>query len=130
MPPSIKLVYFWMKLSNKRCYLLSEGANLPFLVYFIPFNKTSYVLQGFVHNFSYLKLYKTLPLSKLATFMRPVLERSGSNIDTEKELTKQLLCFKHKMKNMVWTKGGSGLDGSFQSGSEVSLNFYKIILIR
>ncbi|XP_065208798.1 eukaryotic translation initiation factor 3 subunit L [Planococcus citri] len=71
---------------------------------------------------SYLKLYKTLPLSKLATFMRPVLERSGSNIDTEKELTKQLLCFKHKMKNMVWTKGGSGLDGSFQSGSE--LDFY------
>lgn len=72
------------------------------------------------HYFSYLKLYKTLPLPKLAAFMRPVLERPGSNSDLEKELTKQLLCFKHKMKNMVWSKGASGLDGSFQSGSEVS----------
>lgn len=71
---------------------------------------------------SYLKLYKTLPLSKLATFMRPALERPGCNQDTEKELIKQLLCFKHKMKNMVWNKGASGLDGSFQSGSE--LDFY------
>lgn len=33
-----------------------------------------------------------------------------------------LLCFKHKMKNIVWTKGSSGLEGSFQSGSE--LDFY------
>lgn len=75
-------------------------------------------------DYSYLKLYKTLPLSKLASFMRPVLERPGCNPDIEKELIKQLLCFKHKMKNMVWNKGSSGLDGSFQSGSEVSLSFY------
>ena len=90
-----------------------------------------------------MKLYKTLPLSKLATFMRPALVppdsmndaekeqlnklnfrgpsmlSSDSMHDPEKELIKQLLCFKHKMKNMVWNKGASGLDGSFQSGSEV-----------
>lgn len=53
--------------------------------------------------------------------MRPVLERPGCNPDIEKELIKQLLCFKHKMKNMVWNKGASGLDGSFQSGSEVKI---------
>lgn len=34
-------------------------------------------------------------------------------------LTIHLLCFKHKMKNVVWTKGTSGLEGKFQSGSEV-----------
>lgn len=70
---------------------------------------------------SYLKLYTTLPLSKLATFMgntRSDIE--GWDLDKEvNALTIHLLCFKHKMKNIVWTKGTSGLDGKFQSGSEV-----------
>lgn len=39
------------------------------------------------------------------------------------ELRTHLLCFKHKMKNIVWTKGTSGLEGSFQSGSEVRFLF-------
>uniref|UniRef100_A0A4W5Q0T6 Eukaryotic translation initiation factor 3 subunit L n=1 Tax=Hucho hucho TaxID=62062 RepID=A0A4W5Q0T6_9TELE len=34
----------------------------------------------------------------------------------------QLLVFKHKMKNLVWTSGISALDGEFQSASEV--DFY------
>jgi len=58
---------------------------------------------------SYLKLYTTLPLSKLATFM---------DIN-EEELKTHLMCFKHKMKNVVWTKGSSGLEGEFKSSSEV-----------
>jgi translation initiation factor 3 subunit L len=69
---------------------------------------------------SYLKLYTTLPLSKLATFMSN--NQRGEKWDLEKEMTDlsiHLLCFKHKMKNVVWTKGASGLDGKFQSGSEV-----------
>lgn len=69
---------------------------------------------------SYLKLYTTLPLSKLATFMST--SQRGEKWDLEKEMTAlsiHLLCFKHKMKNVVWTKGASGLDGKFQSGSEV-----------
>lgn len=69
---------------------------------------------------SYLKLYTTLPLTKLATFI--CSSRADENWEIEKEvntLTIQLLCFKHKMKNIVWTKGASGLDGRFQSGSEV-----------
>lgn len=71
--------------------------------------------------FSYLKLYTTLPLSKLATFMTPPNEpldekKLQQNIEN---LRIHLLCFKHKMKNIVWTKGTSGLEGSFQSGSEV-----------
>ncbi|CAD6224788.1 GSCOCG00005553001-RA-CDS [Cotesia congregata] len=75
---------------------------------------------------SYLKLYTTLPLSKLATFMyRSNSSSTDENWDLDKEvaaLTIHLLCFKHKMKNIVWTKGASGLDGKFQSGSE--LDFY------
>ncbi|XP_060079974.1 eukaryotic translation initiation factor 3 subunit L-like isoform X1 [Ylistrum balloti] len=61
---------------------------------------------------SYLKLYTTLPLTKLAVFMDM----------SEDELRTHLMCFKHKMKNLVWTKGTSGLDGEFQSASEV--DFY------
>ncbi|XP_052069972.1 eukaryotic translation initiation factor 3 subunit L-like [Mytilus californianus] len=61
---------------------------------------------------SYLKLYTTLPLSKLAGFMEMPVE----------ELKTHLMCFKHKMKNVVWTKGTSGLEGEFQSASEV--DFY------
>ncbi|XP_064594734.1 eukaryotic translation initiation factor 3 subunit L-like [Liolophura sinensis] len=61
---------------------------------------------------SYLKLYTTLPMSKLATFMDL----------TDEELQTNLMCFKHKMKNVVWTKGTSGLEGEFQSASEV--DFY------
>lgn len=74
---------------------------------------------------SYLKLYTTLPLSKLATFMcSNSTSRPDENWDLDKEvasLSIHLLCFKHKMKNIVWTKGASGLDGKFQSGSEVKL---------
>jgi translation initiation factor 3 subunit L len=72
---------------------------------------------------SYLKLYTTLPLSKLASFMDKN-ERNGER-DHDRAVSKlstQLLCFKHKMNNVVWTKGSSGLEGKFQSGSE--LDFY------
>lgn len=61
---------------------------------------------------SYLKLYTTLPVSKLAIFMD----------ESEERLMTQLMCFKHKMKNLVWTKGTSCLEGEFQSASEV--DFY------
>jgi len=61
---------------------------------------------------SYLKLYTTLPIGKLAAFMDM----------GERELKTHLMCFKHKMKNVVWSKGVSGLDGEFQSCSE--LDFY------
>lgn len=73
---------------------------------------------------SYLKLYTTLPLNKLAAFMDKN-ERNDSERDHDRAVAKlstQLLCFKHKMKNVVWTKGSSGLEGKFQSGSE--LDFY------
>jgi translation initiation factor 3 subunit L len=71
---------------------------------------------------SYLKLYTTLPLQKLASFMDKN-ERNGErdNDRAVSRLSTQLLCFKHKMNNVVWTKGG-GLEGKFQSGSE--LDFY------
>lgn len=71
---------------------------------------------------SYLKLYTTLPLLKLATFMSQG-HTGDTNWEQEIEALRiHLLCFKHKMKNIVWTKGSSGLEGSFQSGSE--LDFY------
>jgi len=63
-------------------------------------------------QFSYLRLYTTMPVSKMAAFLEM----------KEEEFRTHLLCFKHKMKNVVWTKGTSGLDGELQSGSEV--DFY------
>lgn len=72
---------------------------------------------------SYLKLYTTLPLSKLATFMSQNNRNDERDLDKEtRALLIHLLCFKHKMKNVVWSKGASGLEGKFQSGSE--LDFY------
>jgi translation initiation factor 3 subunit L len=54
----------------------------------------------------------------------------GPSQDENRDLKKEiealiihLLCFKHKMKNVVWTKGTSGLEGQFQSGSEVGMGF-------
>ncbi|KAL4841237.1 hypothetical protein H8958_000950 [Nasalis larvatus] len=61
---------------------------------------------------SFLKLYTTMPVAKLAGFLDL----------TEQEFRIQLPVFKHKMKNMVWTSGITTLDGEFQSASEV--NFY------
>ena len=43
---------------------------------------------------SYLKLYTTMPLDKMAGFMEMPAE----------EFRNHLLAFKHKMKNVVWTK--------------------------
>lgn len=71
---------------------------------------------------SYMKLYTTLPLLKLVTFMSQAA-RQNDDWDVEREirnLTIHLLSFKHKMKNVVWTRGPSGLDGKFSSDSEVS----------
>ncbi|XP_063703073.1 eukaryotic translation initiation factor 3 subunit L [Culicoides brevitarsis] len=70
---------------------------------------------------SYLKLYTTLPIEKLASFMDQN-NREGDDDRKVAKLLTHLLCFKHKMKNVVWTKGSSGLEGKFQSGSE--LDFY------
>jgi len=61
---------------------------------------------------SYLKLYTTMPISKLASFLDL----------NEDALRVQLLAYKHKMQNVVWTAGSSGLEGEFQSGSDV--DFY------
>jgi translation initiation factor 3 subunit L len=61
---------------------------------------------------SFLKLYTTMPIEKLSAFM---------DLD-EATLSEYLLCFKHKMHNIVWSKGVSSLEGEFQAGSEV--DFY------
>jgi len=58
---------------------------------------------------SYLKLYTTMPMEKMAAFLEM----------TEDDFRNALLCFKHKMRNIVWTKGTSGLQGDFHSDSEV-----------
>ena len=60
---------------------------------------------------SYLKLYTSMPLEKLANYMNTTVD----------ELECNLLCFKHKMLNIVWTKGTSALQGEFQSESEVTM---------
>ena len=43
---------------------------------------------------SYLKLYTTMPLDKMAGFMEM----------SDEDFRNHLLAFKHKMKNVVWTK--------------------------
>merc|ERR1711962_1519057 len=58
---------------------------------------------------SYLKLYTSMPIDKLASYMNTTVDDLESN----------LLCFKHKMMNLVWSKGTSGLDGDFKTESEV-----------
>ncbi|RDD37492.1 Eukaryotic translation initiation factor 3 subunit L [Trichoplax sp. H2] len=59
---------------------------------------------------SYLKLYTTMPVAKLAAFL---------DMD-EDNFRAQLLSFKHKMSNLVWTKGQRAIDGEFQTSSGVS----------
>lgn len=65
---------------------------------------------------SFLKLYTTMPVAKLAGFLDL----------SEQEFRIQLLVFKHKMKNLVWTSGISALDGEFQSASEVDFYIDKV----
>jgi len=57
---------------------------------------------------SYLKLYTTMSIPKLASL---------SELD-EGTLQTALLCFKHKQRNLVWTKGSDALEGEFQSSPE------------
>ena len=64
---------------------------------------------------SYLKLYTSMPIDKLAKYMGT--DAANYTVDA---LESNLLCFKHKMMNLVWTKGTSGLEGEFQTESEVS----------
>jgi len=59
---------------------------------------------------SYLKLYTSMPIDKLALYM------DDTTVD---ELESNLLAFKHKMMNLVWSKGTSGLTGDFKTESEV-----------
>lgn len=61
---------------------------------------------------SYLKLYTTMSIPKLASL---------SELD-ESTLQTALLCFKHKQRNLVWTKGSDALEGEFQSSPET--DFY------
>lgn len=62
---------------------------------------------------SYLKLYKTMSIEKLAGFLE---------VDRTK-LEENLLCFKHKKQNMVCQKDSiSALDGELKTGSDV--DFY------
>ncbi|XP_063716777.1 eukaryotic translation initiation factor 3 subunit L-like [Symsagittifera roscoffensis] len=61
---------------------------------------------------SFLKLYSSISIQKLAGFM---------NL-SEAELRTHLMTFKHKMKNLVWSGGASSLDGQFKIASDI--DFY------
>jgi len=56
----------------------------------------------------------------------PVAKLAGFLDMTEQEFRIQLLVFKHKMKNLVWTSGVSALGGEFQSASEVDFYIDKV----
>jgi len=61
---------------------------------------------------SYLKLYTTMSIPKLASL---------SDLD-EDTLQTALLCFKHKQRNLTWTEGSDALEGKFTSTPET--DFY------
>lgn len=64
---------------------------------------------------SYLKLYTTISIAKLATFLE----------QDEESLRLQLLAYKHKMRTMMCVEsnsGKSGLEGEFVSNSDI--DFY------
>ena len=63
---------------------------------------------------SYLKLYTTLPISKLSGLMK------------HDSLYMQLMNFKHKMSNITWSKGSGCLSGEMQSKSEVDFYIDKV----
>lgn len=60
---------------------------------------------------SYMKLYSTLEVSKLASFL---------NLEPE-EVATQLIVLKHKSRQLVWSSG-SAIGGNYQSSSD--LDFY------
>jgi len=57
---------------------------------------------------SYLKLYTSIPSAKLSNFLN--LDPSAFN--------SQLMCFKHKTRELVWM-GGSPMDGEWVKASDV-----------
>jgi len=61
---------------------------------------------------SYLKLYTTMSIPKLASL---------SDLE-EDTLQTALLCFKHKQRNLTWTKGTDALEGELLSAPET--DFY------
>jgi len=63
---------------------------------------------------SYLKLYTTIPIQKLAGFLD----------SDEKSFRTQLLCYKHKARGLVWT-GGSPANGELSSYSDVDFSIDK-----
>lgn len=63
---------------------------------------------------SYLKLYTTISISKLATFL-----------DADEDALKtNLLCYKHKTRNLVWN-GGPPLGGEWMSSSDIDFHVDK-----
>ena len=63
---------------------------------------------------SYLKLYTTLPITKLSGLMK------------HDQLYTQLMNFKHKMSNITWSKGTGCLSGEMKSKSEVDFYIDKV----
>lgn len=61
---------------------------------------------------SFLKLYSSISVSKLASFVEL----------TEPQLRTALMGYKHKMKSLVWTGSPSSLEGQLRITSDI--DFY------
>lgn len=66
---------------------------------------------------SYLKLYTTIDIAKLASLI--VSDKTKVAVD-EAALTKALLCYTHKTRGVVSSSGQAALDGKLTSFSDVS----------
>eukprot|EP01060_Flectonema_neradi_P022397 TRINITY_DN30649_c0_g1_i1.p1 TRINITY_DN30649_c0_g1~~TRINITY_DN30649_c0_g1_i1.p1 ORF type:complete len:541 (+),score=110.13 TRINITY_DN30649_c0_g1_i1:148-1770(+) len=75
---------------------------------------------------SYLKLYSTITLDKLA---RTATDNGEADaLATEKQsLTRELMCLKHKSRQQSWSQG-SPLDGSYKCLSDADFYFDREIL--
>lgn len=82
---------------------------------------------------SFLKLYTTIPVAKLAAFLE-MDEKSFRLKSTEllylltATFRKQLMCFKHKTRGLVWN-GGAPLNGTLQPYSDVDFYLDKVLLV-
>jgi translation initiation factor 3 subunit L len=61
---------------------------------------------------SYLKLYTTIGMDKLANLLERKLD--------EDTLSKTLLCYNHKMRGLSWASGDSAISGQMTNYSDIS----------
>eukprot|EP01064_Diplonema_japonicum_P012083 TRINITY_DN1955_c1_g3_i2.p1 TRINITY_DN1955_c1_g3~~TRINITY_DN1955_c1_g3_i2.p1 ORF type:complete len:566 (+),score=92.49 TRINITY_DN1955_c1_g3_i2:73-1698(+) len=80
---------------------------------------------------SYLKLYSTITLEKLARTARDTPagdDKVEDNKDEQANLTRELMCLKHKSRQLAWNNSGAPLAGSYKCLADADFYFDKNII--